>query len=441
MAVLETIRILYIEDDEDSARVTLEYLKQDPDAIFKIKRTCTLEKAMKFLENECFDEEDCNIDIILLDLVLPNSHGVATYKQVAKKCKFIPVVIISGHEDLALKCMKLGAQEYLVKPLFTASSLKRVIKYSFERSKATKRQMHLERKFKQILYNTPLGFHNWQVQKDKLILVGYNPAADDILKIDHSKLLGLELNEAFPSMKNTGVTEEYKKIAKEGGTFSEVREYKDENIKHGFFKIHAFRISHNNITVSFEDITAYIKAKNTLNETLAEYKRLVEVTNASIFGMDFVKQKFTYVNDIMCDTLGYSREELLQMWPTDYLTPKSAKEFNDRIEALKRGEYIHDNVEYECLTKDGSVIWVLVTTTYPDIHQPIIVANAVAINITEQKLAEKAIKEKEEVLFNELEDRLHQWREELTLNISSTQKETKMLSNQLKNLTSQNEVV
>jgi len=166
----------------------------------------------------------------------------------------------------------------------------------------------------------------------------------------------------------------------------------------------------------------------------------VEVTGASIFGMDFVNQKFTYVNDVMCKTLGYTREELLNMWPSDYLTPKSKEEFNARIEALKRGDFVHNNVEYECLRKDGSIVWVLVTTSYPDINQPIITANAVAINITEKKLVEQELEKKEFEVFSELEKRIHIWKDEMVVKSVENQNRLRLIDAEILKLSHINKV-
>jgi len=429
----ETVRLLYIEDDEANAKLTIEYLKYDFNTIFEIDRTCTLAEGLEHLDIACKSEDDCNIDIILLDLVLPNSHGVATYKKVVEKCKFIPVVIVSGHEDLALQCMKLGAQDYLVKPSFSASSLKRVLRYSYERSKLTREKLLLERKYKRILDNTPVGFHNYELRDDGLYFIGYNPAAVNILHLDHSKLIGKKINDAFPGLINTDVEENYTKVITSGERFSEIREYTDTNIPRSFFKVNAFKTSSNDITVSFEDITYQVLAER-------KYKRLVEATNAGIYEIDFRTGKFVYVNHVMVEQSGYSREELLNMNASEILTEESVKKWLKRMESLKNGEHIDKTTDYTFIRKDGRLVYILITSEYiEDSEGNIIGANVVTIDITESVLAKEEARKKGELIFNELENRMRKWKNELKINVDSIKIQRNKVTTQIQTLTSQSE--
>ena len=181
-----------------------------------------------------------------------------------------------------------------------------------------------------------------------------------------------------------------------------------------------------------------MEAERLLKKTLSEYKNLVEVYGASVFGLDFINQKFTYVNDVMVELMGYSREELLKMGPPDFLTTRSKKVWFDRIEALKHGDYVHENVEYECRKKNGEKVWVLVTTNYPDISQPIIEANAVAINITTTKIASEIIKQREVDAYKLLEEKIQIWKNEIQIQEADREQERKVFENNL--LTIKNEV-
>ena len=68
----------------------------------------------------------------------------------------------------------------------------------------------------------------------------------------------------------------------------------------------------------------------------------------------------------------------------------------------------------EAVKKDGSRSWALITAQYiEDTNKNIIGAHVVAIDVTDRKMAEKAAKEKETFIFNELESRIQQWRTEI----------------------------
>ena len=141
MFIPDEVSLLYIEDDEVLADVINGLLNISKHTIFKVIHKKTLDEGFKYLVNECNNQDDCKIDIILLDLVLPNSKGVETFLKVQKKCAFLPVVIISGFEDLACKCVKLGAQDYLIKPNIPADLLIRSIKYAIQRTKLIEKHL------------------------------------------------------------------------------------------------------------------------------------------------------------------------------------------------------------------------------------------------------------------------------------------------------------
>ena len=92
----------------------------------KIRRTLS-EGLEAFLENK--------FDILLLDLMLPDSFGSNTIALINEKVKDTPIIIISGTEDenLALKSIKIGIQDYLVKGKINSSLLERSILYTLER--------------------------------------------------------------------------------------------------------------------------------------------------------------------------------------------------------------------------------------------------------------------------------------------------------------------
>ncbi len=431
---IKTINILYIEDDLPYAGLILEYLKRDTLTKFNVTQTCTLKKGLDYLENKCFISSECKVDLILLDLILPNSCGVATYNSIVEKCKSIPVVIISAHEDLALKCVQLGAQDYLVKPHFTGKSLTRVLRYSYERGRLEREKIAAEKKYREILNHIPIGFYNYELKEDGVLqFIGFNPSAEKILNIDHKPLIGKCIKDAFPELYDTSTSDIYKDVIRTGKPFSEIKEYQGENNKKYFFRIHAFKTSHNSMTVSFEDITKEIITKR-------EYKSLVEETNAGMLRIYFSDMTLKYVNNVLCDMLGYTKEEMLSMRVDKFLTQKSSKEAYSLLVALKNGIYINKTQEYQFITKDGNLLWLLLTADYlEDDNGNVYGANIVAIDITDSKHTTNEVETKENKSFDILEDRIHKWRKELLLDGHQRKKELIDIGHSLKNLTTHNE--
>src|SRR5579872_3531147 len=73
--------------------------------------------------------------VVLLDLNLPDSHGAETFRHVLSKAPGVPVVVLSGQDDeeLAMKAVHQGVQDYLVKGDFDSKQLGRAIRYAVER--------------------------------------------------------------------------------------------------------------------------------------------------------------------------------------------------------------------------------------------------------------------------------------------------------------------
>jgi phosphoserine phosphatase RsbU/P len=73
--------------------------------------------------------------VVLLDLNLPDSRGAETFRDVLKKAPGVPIVVLSGQDDeeLALKAVHQGVQDYLVKGAFDSKQLARAMRYAMER--------------------------------------------------------------------------------------------------------------------------------------------------------------------------------------------------------------------------------------------------------------------------------------------------------------------
>jgi PAS domain S-box-containing protein len=97
------------------------------------------------------------IDLVLLDLSLPDSQGLSTLHATIQAASEIPVVVMTGFDDeaTALDAVKQGAQDYLVKGRVGAGLLARTCRYAIERSKSqrTLRESHrLTQQIVDILY-------------------------------------------------------------------------------------------------------------------------------------------------------------------------------------------------------------------------------------------------------------------------------------------------
>jgi PAS domain S-box-containing protein len=409
------INLLFVGDSIASVEDTIYALEKDNLIKFNVTRCESLKAGIDML-NVRHD-----FDVILLDLLLPNSKGVDTYTALSEVCNSIPIVIISAYEEEACNCVKLGAQDFLLKPV-NQGVLTRSLKYAIERRK-------LEAEAKNIVNSSTLGYLIYEYKDGKLIFSGYNPMCNEILGVDCGMFMGKEINDAFPKLPPE-VPENFMIAATKGIPYqNQTIKYEDDNVRPAFYRFNAYQTSENRIAVTFEDVTFKVEMEKVLRESEQHYRTLVEATNASIYEIDFLNDKFTYVNDVMCEKLGYTKEELMNIPPTKMLTDEAIKSWAERWELLNKGEFIDKTFEYEGRRKDGEPFWTLITAEYKEDENGLVIgARVVAIDITEQKKA----KYKEKLILQELENRIHQWQEELSNETVSQQNKIKSIGLDIK---------
>jgi PAS domain S-box-containing protein len=143
---------------------------------------------------------------------------------------------------------------------------------------------------------------------------------------------------------------------------------------------------------SFIDITKRKYTEEALRESEKRYKNLVKYAPAAIYEMDLHGTKFLSVNDVMCDILKYSKEELLSTTPTDLLDEESKLLFKERISRKLAGEKLDEPAEYRIRCKDGEWIYTAINVgaiTFSDEEGTRVVV--IGHDITERKKAEDAL--------------------------------------------------
>lgn len=144
------------------------------------------------------------------------------------------------------------------------------------------------------------------------------------------------------------------------------------------------------------DATDYVKAEEELQKTRDNYKHLIQYAPTGIYEIDFKGPRFKKVNDVMCQILGYSKEELIEMNPMELMSDESQKLFQDRIHRASKGEKITDSVDFKLITKDGREIWTELNSKFSYKDGKLEGAFVVAHDITKRKKAEEELKNSEE---------------------------------------------
>ncbi|HLK47394.1 MAG TPA: ATP-binding protein [Bryobacteraceae bacterium] len=126
-----TIQVLLVEDNPADARLVKERLAEAAGSLFRMECADRLATgASRLLEG--------GVDVVLLDLGLPDSQGLATFREIHSRQPDVPVVVLSGaaDEDLAVEAVEAGAQDYLVKGTASCQVLTRALRYAIERKHA-----------------------------------------------------------------------------------------------------------------------------------------------------------------------------------------------------------------------------------------------------------------------------------------------------------------
>jgi signal transduction histidine kinase len=126
----QQISVLIVEDNPGDARLLVESLVEAGFSRTRISIASTLASACDRLQSE-------DVDVILLDLSLPDSHGLATVESVKAVASFTPIVVLTGNGDeaMAVRAVNAGAQDYLIKNDVTSEPLDRAIRYAIERKR------------------------------------------------------------------------------------------------------------------------------------------------------------------------------------------------------------------------------------------------------------------------------------------------------------------
>ncbi|MEH6577771.1 MAG: Glu/Leu/Phe/Val dehydrogenase dimerization domain-containing protein [Amphritea sp.] len=125
------IRSLLIEDNPIHAKLVSSLLAKAEAVAFDVVLAGTLAEGLARLEQG-------GIDVVLLDLVLPDSQELNTFLRIRANAPHLPVVILSGLDDikLAARAVESGAQAYLIKGQINSAQLERSIRYAIERTRA-----------------------------------------------------------------------------------------------------------------------------------------------------------------------------------------------------------------------------------------------------------------------------------------------------------------
>jgi PAS domain S-box-containing protein len=151
----KTFRILLVEDSPTDAHLIREALNESLVPSFLLTHVMRLDDGLEKLLQE-------NFDLAVLDLALPDSHGLETFFTVRDHAPEVPIVILTGlvGDDLALRALEEGAADCLPKSFLFNGELARALHYAIERTRIDLARQGVELKRRSSERNTPDMFRS-----------------------------------------------------------------------------------------------------------------------------------------------------------------------------------------------------------------------------------------------------------------------------------------
>lgn len=172
-------RVLLIEDNPGDARLMREYLSEPAGALFDLEHVVTLSQGLERLGQG-------GIDLVLLDLSLPDSPMPDTFKRAHTAAPEVPIIVMSGLDDeqFAMQTVQEGAQDYLVKAQVEPRLLVHAMRYAIERKRAEEALAQERDLFHTLLDNLPDRIFFKDAQS---CFTRINQALTDHFKIGHPR--------------------------------------------------------------------------------------------------------------------------------------------------------------------------------------------------------------------------------------------------------------
>ncbi len=383
------MKLLLIEHDPGFARYVIEMLGQGGARA----QTEAVEDLSRGLAAIAAD----HVDVVVMDLSLPDGAGLANVPLLRAAAPQIPIILAgeSDDENVALQAVHAGAYDYIVKGQLTPGWLERSIRYAIERHRLDQAMLEAEEKYHSLFDHLVEGIFRTTPEGGYIManaalarIYGYESPEDLIQSLtDIGSRLYVkpgQREEFLQLMQQQDVITGFEsQVYRKDGTVIWI----SENCRS--VRDSAGQVAYFEGTV--EDITQRRLAEEKLSHSEALYHSLVETLPQNIFRKDR-ECRFTFANQQFCRALGRPLEEIVGKTDFDFFPRELAEKYQrDDRRVIQTGDS-YETIE-EHLPPGKSRIYVQVVKT--PLRSPdgsIIGLQAIFWDITEQRLAEEGLR-------------------------------------------------
>lgn len=288
--------ILVVEDNDDTYVLLVNLLKGLGFQTDNIARCIFIREVLQHTKR---------VDIVLTDLALPDSSGTATFKKVFKKFPNIPILVLTGSDELevAVKTIKQGAQDYLVKGEFDRKILGKAIQYAIERKK-------LLNDYRRTFMESPAPMYIFE--NDTFRFLDVNNAALHQYGYSREEFIGMAATAIRPPEDIAAFVDASQQVQYAYNDFGRWRHIRRNG---EVFFVHVY--AHNTefegksaSTILAIDIDQKVKTEKALEEKVAEMENILESITDGFYTINS-KWEFTYINKVFEEKLRRKRDDLL----------------------------------------------------------------------------------------------------------------------------------
>jgi len=387
------IRVLILEGQETDAELMLRELRRveiEPEW----QRVETEGDYLKALESVH--------ELILADFNLPQLSGQRALELLVERQLDIPFILVSGTvgEETAVDMIKLGAADYVLKDRMTrlGQAVLRALedkRLQREKKLAEDNLRESEIRYWTILENIEDGYYEVDLEGN---LTFFNDSSIGILGYDKNELMGMNNRQYMSPETSKVVYQAFNKVYTTGNPVQilDCKIIRKDGILRNIESSISPIMVADGSTVGFRgimrDITARREAEQTRLESEERYRSVVEYSHNGIVIIDD-EFKFEYANDLLCQILGRSREEIIGHDFTEFLDEQSQKLVVDRYLMRQQGEDVVAQYEIKVNRKDGEKRIVEISSAIVRDSKGKARTIGQIMDITERLQAEKALVE------------------------------------------------